>query len=119
MSLLLPIQLLLLVFVIFAASRAVLRFQGGSIHFGGLLFWLTIWSGALLAIFFPDKTSELARLAGIGRGADVVIYLSLALLFYLVFRLHVYLEDVRTQVSELIRRDALADVKQPRTKKRS
>lgn len=117
MQLLLPIQLLLLVFVVFAASRAVLRFKGGSIHFGGMLFWLTIWAAALLAIFFPEKTSELARVAGIGRGADIVIYISLALLFYLVFRLHVYLEDLRTQISALIREISLLEAK--KGKKRS
>lgn len=117
MSLVLPIQIILLTFVIFAASRAVLRFQGGSIHFGGLLFWLTIWGGALLAIFFPEKTTDLARFAGIGRGADVVIYTSLALLFYLVFRLHVYLEDVRTQISSLIREISLLEAKKGKGKK--
>lgn len=117
MQLLLPIQLILLAFVLFAASRAVLRFQGGSIHFGGMVFWLTIWSAALLAIFFPQQTTELARIAGIGRGADVVIYISLTLLFYLVFRLHVYLEDLRTQLSTLIREISLLEVK--KGKKRS
>ena len=110
MNILLPIQLLLLVFVLFAASRAYLRFQGGSIHFGGLIFWFTIWGAALIAIFLPEQTTELARRMGIGRGADVVIYVSIALLFYLVFRLHVYLEDLRRQVSSLIREVALKEV---------
>lgn len=111
MTLLLPIQFILVVFIIFAASRAVLQFRGGSIRFGALIFWLSIWTVALIAIFYPEETTRLARLAGIGRGVDIVVYLSIAILFYLVFRLHVYLEDLRTEISSLIREVALKEVK--------
>lgn len=119
MSLLLPIQLGFVIFILFAASRAVLRFKGGSIHLGALLFWILIWTAATIVVFSPEQTTELARLLGIGRGVDVVVYFSIALLFYLVFRLHVYLEDVRTEVSSLIREISLKKVATKTTKKRS
>lgn len=110
MSLMLPIQLLLLVFVLFAASRAVLQFRGGTIRFGALSFWLMIWVVALIAIFYPNETTQLARALGIGRGVDVVVYASIAILFYLVFRLHVYLENIRTEISRLVREVSLKEV---------
>jgi hypothetical protein len=106
----LPIQLLLLVFVLFAASRAVLQFRGGTIRFGALSFWLMIWVVALIAIFYPNETTQLARALGIGRGVDVVVYASIAILFYLVFRLHVYLENIRTEISRLVREVSLKEV---------
>ena len=111
MTLLLPIQLILLLFIIFAASRAVLQFRGGTIRLGALTFWLMVWAVALIAIFYPDETTEIARLAGIGRGVDIIVYISIAILFYLVFRLHVYMEDLRTQLSRLIREISLKEVK--------
>jgi len=111
MSLLLPVQILLLVFVLFAASRAVLQFRGGTIRFGALSFWLLIWAVALVAIFYPEQTTEIARILGIGRGVDVVVYASIAILFYLVFRLHVYLENIRTEISQLVREVSLKQVK--------
>lgn len=110
MSLLLPIQLGFIIFILFAASRAILRFKGGSIHLGALLFWILIWTMATIVVFSPEKTTEIAQIIGIGRGVDVVVYISIALLFYLVFRLHVYLEDVRTQISVLIREVSLKEV---------
>ena len=112
MSLLIPIQIILITFILFAASRAFLRFRGGSLPFGAFLFWLFIWSSAAIAIFFPEETSKLASWAGIGRGADIVIYVSIALLFYLVYRLHVLMEGLRTKLSELIREVALKEVKE-------
>jgi len=111
MSLLLPVQIILLVFVLFAASRAVLQFRGGTIRFGALSFWLLIWAVALLAIFYPEETTRIARILGIGRGVDIVVYSSIAILFYLVFRLHVYLENIRTEISQLIREVSLKQVK--------
>ncbi|MCE7898432.1 DUF2304 domain-containing protein [Candidatus Microgenomates bacterium] len=111
MSFLLPIQFVLLVFIIFAASRAVLQFKGGMIRFGAMLFWLGIWAVAVVAIFYPETTTQFAKLLGIGRGVDVILYVSIAILFYLVFRLHVYLEDIRSEISTLIREISLKDVK--------
>ncbi len=111
MSLLLPVQFILFVFVLFAASRAVLQFRGGTIRFGALSFWLIVWAVALIAIFYPEQTTEIARLLGIGRGVDVVVYASIAILFYLVFRLHVYIENLRTEISRLIREVSLKEVK--------
>lgn len=107
MSLMLPIQIGFVLFILFAASRAILRFKGGSIHLGALLFWILIWTAATIVVFSPEQTTEVARILGIGRGVDVVVYSSIALLFYLVFRLHVYLEDIRTEISRLIRELAL------------
>lgn len=116
MSLLLPVQVLLLIFVLFAASRAILQFKGGTLRFGALSFWLLIWAVALVAIFYPEQTTQLARVLGIGRGVDIVVYASIAILFYLVFRLHVYIENIRTEISQLIREVSLRDVKKGKGK---
>lgn len=112
MSFLLPVQILLLLFVLFAASRAILQFRGGSIRLGALSFWLLIWGFALIAIFYPEETSKIAQALGIGRGVDIVVYSSIAILFYLVFRLHVYQENIRTEINRLIREISLKNVQQ-------
>lgn len=111
MNLLLPIQSVLVLFIIFAASRAVLQFRGGTIRFGAMLFWIMVWAVAILAIIYPEQTTQFAKVVGIGRGVDVVLYVSIAILFYLVFRLHVYVEDLRSEISRLIREVSLKDVK--------
>lgn len=111
---LLPIQISLFFFILFAVSRVILRFRDGQIHLGALLFWLITWSAATIALFSPEKTTKLAKLVGIGRGVDAITYLSLAVLFYLVFRLHVLIEGLNTKLSQLIREISL---KNPSSKK--
>jgi hypothetical protein len=116
MSFLLPVQIILLVFILFASSRAIMQFRGGTIRFGALSFWLLVWAFALVAIFYPEETTRIARVMGIGRGVDVVIYVSIAVLFYLVFRLHVYVENLRTEISRLIREVALKNIEKGKGK---
>lgn len=104
---LLPLQIFLVIFILFASSRVLLRFKEGQLHLGSLLFWLLIWLAAFLALILPNQTTKLAQLLGIGRGVDVVIYISLAILFYLVFRLHILVENQNTRISQLIREISL------------
>jgi len=104
---LIPIQVFLLLFIIFAFTRVWLRFREGTITIQAFLFWSGIWGLAALGILNPQFTTRIARLLGIGRGADVVIYASLVLLFYLVYRTNVMLENVRHEITELVRKLAL------------
>ncbi|MBI3379820.1 DUF2304 family protein [Candidatus Gottesmanbacteria bacterium] len=112
-------QILLTLFLIFAISRVVLRFKDGEVSWLALLFWVTLFSLAIIAILLPQITSELAWILGVGRGADAVIYISIVLLFYLVFRLYVYLGDLRHDITELIKEIALKDLPKRHDKKTS
>lgn len=103
----LPIQIILLAFLFFAISRVVLRLRDGSLTLGAFLFWLAVWVMAGLAVVEPSFTSYLASIIGIQRGTDLVIYLSLALLFYLVFRTNILIENLREEITRLTREIAL------------
>lgn len=116
MSIFLPIQLLLLVFLLFAFSRVILRFRDGTIPLGMFLFWVGIWLLASFSIIQPDFTSFVAQRIGIGRGVDVVIYASLVIIFYLIFRLTVSLENLHHEVTKLIREIALKEAKVSKSK---
>jgi len=101
------IQILLLIFILFAISRVFLRFKERVITTPVALFWILIWGAALIGTLLPATTTRLASFFGVGRGVDVIVYISLALLFYLVFRVYVMIEDLRHQISFLIRQLAL------------
>lgn len=101
------IQILLIVFLLFAVSRVVLRFRDKKLHLGEFIFWSGLFIIAAVGVVFPNLTTRIANLLGIGRGADLIIYGSIATLFYLVFRLYVLLEDVRHEITEVVRKVAL------------
>lgn len=103
----LPIQIILLFFLIFAVSRVFLRLKDGSLTLGAFLFWVGIWVTAGLAVIDPGFTSYIAIKIGIQRGTDVIIYLSLALLFYLTFRTNIFIENLKEEITKLTREIAL------------
>ncbi len=96
-----------LVFVTFAASRAVLRAKDKKITIIELFFWLGIWGGLIFVVFFPNIISRVADLVGIKRGIDVIIYTSVGVIFYLIFRLYVKLEDIEREITKVVRELAL------------
>jgi hypothetical protein len=107
MNTFLPIQIIFLIFLIFAASRTILRVKEGNISFGSFLFWVSLWILATFSILRPEFTSYLAKQIGIGRGTDAVIYASIILLFYLIFRTNVMIENLRHEISKIVTMIAL------------
>src|SRR3989344_4446914 len=106
------IQIFLVAFVVFAISRVVLRLKEKMLSTQAAFFWLLIWFAALIGILMPKTTTKIASFFGVGRGVDVIVYISLTLLFYLVFRIYVMIEDLRHEITYLIRELALQNPSQ-------
>jgi len=103
------LQIIGFVFVLFTASRVILRARDKKLKFRETIFWLSVWFVLIFVIFFPELTSNLAKILGIGRGIDVIIYSSIGLLFYLIFRLYVKLEEAEQEITKVVREVALSE----------
>lgn len=112
------LQFILILFLLFALSRVFLRFRSGQIKPTEFLFWSVLFAISIIIVFFPNETTKIASFFGIGRGADFVIYAAIASLFYLLFRAYVMMEDIRHEITELVRALALKDIKVKRKSKR-
>lgn len=104
------IQLLLVIFILFAISRVILRLREKVLSTQAAFFWLVIWLGAFAMILLPATTTQIASLFGVGRGVDVILYLALALMFYLIFRGYVMIEDLRHDITAIVRQLAITRV---------
>lgn len=101
------IQIVLLAFVIFAISRVYFRAKEKILSPQTYIFWMFIWLAAAFGIIQPGTTSKLAEIFGVGRGVDIIVYIALALVFYLVFRIYVMVEDLRHEITFIVRQVAL------------
>ncbi len=99
----LPIQILLLAFFAIAIMKVFKRNYTGDLSLWAALFWVLFWVLGGLVVIQPDLTSSLAKLFGVGRGADVVVYLALAGLFFMVFRLMVKIEKLEREITKVVR----------------
>ena len=103
------IQILIVAFAIFAVVRAFFRFRQGRLPLVWFGFWAFFWVIASVVTLLPQTTTVAARLVGVGRGADFVLYLSVIALFYLIFRLFVKIEDLELEITRLVRKLALEE----------
>lgn len=103
------IQAFLLLFALFAVTRTIRQFRQGTLPLAWLFVWIVFWLLVAVVGLSPQTADWLARSVGVGRGADVIIYLSLMAVFYLVFRLFVKIEHVEREVTTLVRTIALKE----------
>jgi len=69
-----------------------------------LLFWGIFWGIALVFIWLPTNTiDKLGQLFGVGRGIDVLVYLSIIFLFYYIFRQSEKINKLEKEITKLVR----------------
>ena len=108
-----PIQLILLFFVFFALVKVILRHRHREMRRFQFLFWVEVWVGAAVIISHPDTSTFVADLVGIGRGADLIIYVSFLIAFYLIFRIHLMLNRVEQEITQIVSTMALEQLREP------
>jgi hypothetical protein len=105
----LVIQIILIVFFVFAILRVGARYRAGDVTGPEAAFWTAFWVVAGAVVMLPDSTFYLARIVGVGRGADLVVYIALVAIFFILFRLMVKQERVNRDITVLTRKIALAE----------
>ncbi len=101
------IQILLVVFFLFALFKVVSRFRAGDLSSAGMAGWVIFWVLATVVVFLPDSTVYIARFVGIGRGSDLVVYVALVAIFFLIFKLMVKIEILNRDITKLTRKISL------------
>lgn len=110
------IQILIGIFALFAITRVVMRARSRDLPMIWSLVWGVLWLGVGVVALLPQTTDLLAARVGIGRGADLLVYVSILGLFFVVFRLVVRLESMQQEMTKLVRSIAIRDLDQePRT----
>ena len=101
------LQIVALIFSLFALSRVILRTKDSKLSHKEFVFWTSIWLSLLGVVFFPDYSTKFAEIIGLRRGVDVVIYSSIGILFYMLFRLYIKFEEREQEITKVVREIAL------------
>lgn len=68
-----------------------------------VLLWIIFWGGSLFVVWFPAVIAKIAEVSGVGRGVDVILYVSVIFLFYLIFAQNTKIDDLNKQITKLTR----------------
>lgn len=105
-------QIIALIVIAFFLARLFWQKQKKLIGANEFIFWLFFWlAAALLVIFIKLIDKVVADLGFSGSGIEVLIYIGIALLFYLIFRLRLRLEKIEKDITKIVREIALNNKK--------
>jgi hypothetical protein len=103
-------QIIALIIIAFFLSRLIWQKKREKINGQEFVFWLIFWFFAGLAIVFLKKIDQLvAGLGFSGSGIEVLLYVAVAVLFYLIFRVRMKLEKIERDVTKIIREIAIRE----------
>ena len=72
-------------------------------------FWILLWLAAAISIADPGILVVLAKFLGIGRGADLVLYVSILVTFVGFFLMYLRYRRLSDQLTEIVRHLAIRD----------
>jgi small membrane protein len=101
------IQIIVSIFLILIILKTLARKKSKELSIKETIAWLIVWIGTGLIFWFPQYTTRVAEILKIGRGADLITYLAIIVLTYLVFRIFIHLDRIEKSITKLAREDAL------------
>ena len=106
------IQIIVSIFLLLIILKTLNKRKNKELSLKETIAWLIIWVGIGVIFWFPQYTTKIANILGIGRGADLTTYISIIILAYLVFRIFIHLDRIEKNITKLTREDALDNQKE-------
>jgi small membrane protein len=107
------IKILLITGVAFIAVYFFVRLR--NTWFDLVLLFLLI-AAAILFILLPGITNTIAHKLGVGRGADLVFYISIIIFWFVVLKLYARIRRLEQIITQIVRKDALDEAGLPPNK---
>ena len=105
--------LFLVIFAAFAIWRTRQQFVARRVSKYWFALWTAFWLLVVVVALTPQTTDVIARVAGVGRGADLLVYIGVVVLSYAVYRLVVRQQRLEHDVTELVRAIAIHRAEKP------
>jgi len=97
-------QIIALVVIIFFLIIIFKQKKQGKINAGEFIFWYIFCIGAGVVIIFLKLIDKLVTKIGFsGNGIEVLLYVSVVILFYIIFRLRLQVEKLDRDITKITR----------------
>jgi hypothetical protein len=107
------LSLILLIFSLYSIGERSIRFfrkeQNQSVF--KLVATIFIWGGISYIAFFPIRVRQFSERLGFGDNLNTLIFFGFIVVFFILFRLLSILEKNERLLTEIIRKEALKDLK--------
>lgn len=109
-------QIFLGIVAIFFLANGVLKFfsKEKSQTFFKLLMTLIIWGSIFSFAIFPKVSHLLSEKLGLGENLNTLIFIGFVFVFAIIFKLLSILERIERNISEIVRKESLSNIKKDR-----
>lgn len=100
-------KIFLIVFSLFAIARAKKQYEKRQASWYWAVVWSFMWVVVILVALKPEVTDAVAAYVGVGRGADLLVYVAVVFLLYANYRSLVRQQKMSEDITELVRKIAV------------
>lgn len=104
-------QIFLAVFAVAAILKTHRQYKAKKVSVYWYTVWVFLWLLVIAVAYTPQTTDIIAFYVGVEKGADLLVYTSIVVLFYALYRLFVKIEKQNKELTELVRMVAVRDGK--------
>ena len=98
------IQIIATIIILSIFSQLIRKILKDKASLTKIIFWVLFWGISLIIIWLPKETIDnIGNIFGVGRGIDVLVYLSIIFLFYNNLRLNERIDDMDKKVTKIVR----------------
>ena len=105
------VSLVVLLIVFFLKGRNTQKLKAGH-----KLLFVAFAVFAIIAIIWPELTTDLAHLVGVGRGADLLLYALVLAFVYFVIAIYLKFKSYEQRITTLVRHIAITEAQQQNRK---
>jgi len=89
--------------------RALVRCVKKQISLWLFLLWTTLWAGVVIVAIYPVIINRLADFVGVGRGVDLIIYVAIGVIVYILFKQQIRVGKVEKDIAKMVQSKAVDD----------
>ncbi len=98
------IQIIATIIILIIFYQLIKKFIKDKASLTKIIFWILFWGISLIIIWLPKETIDnIGGIFGVGRGIDVLVYLSIILLFYSNFKQTEKIDKLEKEITKLVR----------------
>lgn len=97
-------QLILSIVIFYILFKTWHSYKTKQISNSFFVLWILLWLIGLSAIYYPGLLSTIAGFLNIGRGVDFALYVSIILIFYLIYKINIKIGKVNRDLTKIVRK---------------
>ncbi len=101
------IQLIILLFIAFVLSRMFKKLKKKELTKREFIWWFIFWIIVGIVTISPKLADLVAKYLGVESGSNLAVYISILVLFYLIFRMMVKIDKLDRDITKIVRNVAI------------